>query len=440
MALHVGVNRGTVLLAAIPYDDTIIDWVRALPERCYRRKSHDWSVPATHERLRNVCRLIAELEERNIDVQIAHEASARLARIDVDGATLRDGIIEIAGAYSERRLPALRDLPERRFDAKRRTWTVPLTRAGALALLALADETDELVTTQRAPRRARSYRQVGQLGAARSIRHRARCSEAIADRALAPSHVGPGLRQSGARADVRARHRHLRTDKGQPGSRPRRLTLSSARASVLTRPLRASLVADQRHEVLDEGLQSQRIGCVGRHPDPGVEAGGRLIDGIDDQSADRDERSDFHSRQRGMLDQGTPDTPALRVLADGKPSEQHDRNWMPWHPATRPSPGMCGIDRPCREREVAHHAGLILGEVDASRPRPRRRQTVPAQPVIQLCTTAAKCRRRRPENRHADVVAHRSSVARPDIVRRNCSLGAGGASRRAVKSSYSSSV
>ncbi|MDP1847785.1 MAG: hypothetical protein Q8K79_08335 [Solirubrobacteraceae bacterium] len=60
------------------------------------------------------------------------------------------GAIEIAGPYSARRLPALRDLPERRFDAERKIWTVPLTRAGALALLALADETDEIVTTQRA--------------------------------------------------------------------------------------------------------------------------------------------------------------------------------------------------------------------------------------------------------------------------------------------------
>ena len=97
-----------------------------------------------------MCGVIAELEERGNDVDITEPAAARLSRLDVGRGVLRRGAIEIAGPYSERRLPALRALPERRFDAERRIWTVPLTRAGALAILALADETDELVITQRA--------------------------------------------------------------------------------------------------------------------------------------------------------------------------------------------------------------------------------------------------------------------------------------------------
>ncbi|MEJ7787463.1 MAG: hypothetical protein WKF96_21880, partial [Solirubrobacteraceae bacterium] len=84
--------------------------------------------------------------------EISETAGARLTRVDIGRATLRCGAIEIAGSYSERRLPALRALPERRFDAERKLWTVPLTRAGALAILALADDTDELVMTQRAGR------------------------------------------------------------------------------------------------------------------------------------------------------------------------------------------------------------------------------------------------------------------------------------------------
>jgi hypothetical protein len=99
-----------------------------------------------------VCAFIAELEECGTAVEISETADARLARMDIGRATLRDGAIEIAGPYSERRLPALRALPERRFDAERRIWTVPLTRAGALAILTLADNTDELVITQRARR------------------------------------------------------------------------------------------------------------------------------------------------------------------------------------------------------------------------------------------------------------------------------------------------
>ena len=88
-------------------------------------------MPARREHLRSVCGVIAELEERGIDVDITEPAAARLSRLDVGRGVLRRGAIEIAGPYSERRLPALRALPERRFDAERKIWTVPLTRAGS---------------------------------------------------------------------------------------------------------------------------------------------------------------------------------------------------------------------------------------------------------------------------------------------------------------------
>jgi hypothetical protein len=152
MAMRVDANEGLLQLAAVPYDETIIDWIRTLPQRHYRPETQDWITPARREHLQMVCRLIAELEERGIAVEISETADARLTRVDIGRATLRCGAIEIAGSYSERRLPALRALPERRFDAERKLWTVPLTRAGALAILALADDTDELVMTQRAGR------------------------------------------------------------------------------------------------------------------------------------------------------------------------------------------------------------------------------------------------------------------------------------------------
>lgn len=152
MALRIDAIEGLMRLASAPYDETIVDWIKTLPVRHYRRHSQDWRVPARREHLRNVCGVIAELEERGIDVDITESAAARLSRLDVGRGVLRRNAIEIAGPYSERRLPALRALPERRFDAERKIWTVPLTRAGALAILALADETDELVITQRARR------------------------------------------------------------------------------------------------------------------------------------------------------------------------------------------------------------------------------------------------------------------------------------------------
>ena len=152
MALRIDAVGGLLRLASVPYDEMIVDWIRTLPQRRYRAASQDWGVPARPEHLRHVCRVIAELEERGIDVDVTEAAAARFSRLDVGRGVLRRGLIEIAGPYSERRLPALRALPERTFDVERKVWIVPLTRAGALAILALADETDDLLLTLRARR------------------------------------------------------------------------------------------------------------------------------------------------------------------------------------------------------------------------------------------------------------------------------------------------
>src|SRR5436190_2947634 len=105
-----------MLLTAAPYDDAIVTHIRSLPERRYRRRTRDWCIPARREHLRAVCAFIGELEERGIDVTVSDGANARLARLDVERACLGGDVIEIAGAFSPRRVPALRTLPERRFD------------------------------------------------------------------------------------------------------------------------------------------------------------------------------------------------------------------------------------------------------------------------------------------------------------------------------------
>lgn len=149
MGPHIDVHIGLVVLVSRPYDEVIVAWIRTLPGRRYRRHDREWIVPARREHLRPICGLIGELEERDIDVDVSPAARARLSRADIGRAMLRGSAIEIAGPYSKNRLPALRALPERGFDAERRVWAMPLTRAGALAVLAL-ERSDELTLTQRA--------------------------------------------------------------------------------------------------------------------------------------------------------------------------------------------------------------------------------------------------------------------------------------------------
>lgn len=80
MALRVDINRGLVLLTAVPYEETIVDWIRTLPERRYRPATQDWTVPARHEHLRTIWGLIGELEERGSVQPATADEAAGLAR------------------------------------------------------------------------------------------------------------------------------------------------------------------------------------------------------------------------------------------------------------------------------------------------------------------------------------------------------------------------
>ena len=150
MALRVDSRHGLVLLTVDPYDASVVDAIRGLPERRYRHRSREWCIPATREHLRAVNTTLAELEERGITIELTKDANARFARAGIGRAIVRGNAIEISGPYSRRRLPALRSLPERRYDVTRRRWVIALTRAGALAILALIDDYHELVATSRA--------------------------------------------------------------------------------------------------------------------------------------------------------------------------------------------------------------------------------------------------------------------------------------------------
>lgn len=89
MALIIDADKGLLQLAAEPYDEAIVDWIRSLPQRRYRRQTHDWCIPARREYVLTVHGVIAELEERGIAVETSATAAARLARADIGRAVLR---------------------------------------------------------------------------------------------------------------------------------------------------------------------------------------------------------------------------------------------------------------------------------------------------------------------------------------------------------------
>lgn len=124
--------------------------------------------PQDARRARGAC-------ERVINVEMSKDANARFARSGNGRAVGRDNAIEIAGPYSRCRPPALRSLPERRYDPDRQRWTIPLTRAGAITILASVDDTEELVATRRA-RHAAERAAMPTAGTPRPNGHAARAS------------------------------------------------------------------------------------------------------------------------------------------------------------------------------------------------------------------------------------------------------------------------
>jgi hypothetical protein len=131
--LRVDVDRGLVRLRA-DYDPELVERIRRLPSRRYLRDSAEWTVPATRPGLAAVCELV---EDAALDAELSKRARQRLSRHGPGRVELAGGELRLAFRYHPRRLERVREIPERRFDRASKTWTVPATRAGALALLAL---------------------------------------------------------------------------------------------------------------------------------------------------------------------------------------------------------------------------------------------------------------------------------------------------------------
>jgi hypothetical protein len=86
---------------------------------------------------------------RRLDPNSCRSATI-VADDDASDVCARYGGREVGAPRAPRRLPALRDMFDRCFDATRRAWPPPLTRAGAVAILELVDRPHDLVTTRRA--------------------------------------------------------------------------------------------------------------------------------------------------------------------------------------------------------------------------------------------------------------------------------------------------
>lgn len=148
MCLRVRADGGSLLLTA-PYDEGLRELIKSLPTRRWRPASKDWSVPARRADLRAIVDLVGQVEERAITVDLDPTVRARLRPLGLTRVLLRGDEVEIVGPYDKDRLQAQRQLPESRYDKERTSWLVPLTRAGAIALLALVDD-EHYVVTQKA--------------------------------------------------------------------------------------------------------------------------------------------------------------------------------------------------------------------------------------------------------------------------------------------------
>jgi hypothetical protein len=121
-----------------------------LPTRRWRPETKDWIVPARAAHLRAVLDLVGQVEERAIAVDLDPSIHARLKPLGLTRVLLQQDGVELVGPYDEDRVHRLRELPERRFDKRRKSWLVPLTREGAIGVLRLVASDDSYVVTANA--------------------------------------------------------------------------------------------------------------------------------------------------------------------------------------------------------------------------------------------------------------------------------------------------
>ena len=225
MGLRVDASGGIVLLSAAPFDETIVDHIRALPDRRYQHKSQAWIIPARREQLLALSRMIAELDELDIASELLPEAAARLRRAAIARLSLRDGAIDDQRALQ----PRARSSPAARPRTALRSIDAYLDGPGhprRRARPAGVDRRRRRRGHHRPRPRGTAARGLGLAGLALPIWRRCWAFSPIPHAPLASLHLRTSLQQPRARTRSRSRHRTVRPRARQATQQPLRHCLT----------------------------------------------------------------------------------------------------------------------------------------------------------------------------------------------------------------------
>ena len=231
--LAIDVDGGLVRLRA-RYDPELVAQLRTLPGRRFIRARREWVLPAKREALAQLASLVEQLGDAATPTE---RARRRLERARPGRVDSREGEFELCFPYNARLLERVRSIPERSYRRDRRRWTVPPTRAGALALLALLERGEFTADPEVAARLTR-------LAAAHESRrlhgrrHRERPAPRAAGPPLASRHARADLRRQPTPTPMGRRDRLVRARARRPRTPPRR----PAMRRLVAQPLRVTAV------------------------------------------------------------------------------------------------------------------------------------------------------------------------------------------------------
>lgn len=120
------------------YDELLVDGLRSLPGARYEPQDRTWRLRAGRENLTAVATWLHELGD-TVCVTCDAEARRRVESCTPAWVTARQDGVVVSGPYNAVRVRLLREVPEAVYEPLKRRWMVPVTRAGAAALLGALD-------------------------------------------------------------------------------------------------------------------------------------------------------------------------------------------------------------------------------------------------------------------------------------------------------------